>query len=67
MKADYLSMSLDVEGVVEYARHHSDPSLLRATFPDLTDEMAFALVDGFASLTVQEKRLVYTRSNQCLH
>lgn len=58
----FVSLTLDVEGVVRYAQHTSDPALLRSTFPDLTDEMAFAIVDGFASLTVQEKRLVFTRT-----
>jgi hypothetical protein len=58
----YLSMSLDVDGVVRYAQHTGDVDLLRSTFPDLTDEMAFALVDGTASLTLKEKKLVFTRS-----
>jgi hypothetical protein len=59
----YCSVTLSVEGVIAYAQHVNDPALLRSTFPDLTDEMAFAIVDGHATLALQEKRLVFTRTS----
>jgi hypothetical protein len=55
-------MTLDVQGVVRYAQHHRDPELLRATFPDLDDEQAFAIVDGLASLQVVNRKLQFTRT-----
>jgi hypothetical protein len=55
-------MALDVQGVVRYAQHHHDVDLLKATFPDLDDEQAFALVDGLASLQVVDRKLQFTRT-----
>lgn len=56
----YISLTLDVQGVVRYAQHHQDVDLLKSTFPDLDDTQAFALVDGLASLQVRDRKLHFT-------
>lgn len=61
----FVSMSLDIPGVIAYAQHHSDVDLLKSTFPDLTDEQAFAIVDGHATITKEGGRLAYRRT--CVH
>lgn len=55
-----LNVTLDIDGIVAGAQFHSDPSLLMAAFPGLTDEQAFALVEGHASLSLDNKRVLYT-------
>lgn len=62
MPADsgYASMTVDPLGVVRYAQHHRDVDLLKATFPDLDDTQASALVDGLASLQVRDRKLHFT-------
>lgn len=47
----YLSMALDIDGVVAVAQHYHDPDILKATFPGLTDEQVFMLLDDLATLT----------------
>ena len=58
----YLSATISVQGIVDYAQHTSDPGLLCSTFPDLSIDMAFAVLDGSATLTMEGRRLVYTLS-----
>lgn len=59
----HIAINIDVPGLVEIAQHYGDPQLLRATLPELTDEMAFAIVDGHATLTQEGRRLTF-RPNQ---
>lgn len=58
-ESGYLSMTLSISGVVAVARHYSDPDLLRATFPALSDEQAFAIVEGRANLRKEGDGLLY--------
>lgn len=58
-ESGYLSMTLDIAGVVAYAQHHSDVDVLKSTFPDLSNEQAFAIVDGHATLTKEGGRIAY--------
>lgn len=52
-------MSLDVSGVISYAQHHGDVDLLINTFPDLTHEQAFAIVEGHATIQREGARYAY--------
>ncbi len=58
-RSGYLALTLDVKGVVAYAQHFRDPDLLKATFPALTDEQAFAISEGRATLTQRGGQLLY--------
>lgn len=60
-----ISMTLDVSGVISYAQHHGDVDLLLSTFPDLTPEQAFAIVEGGA--TIQREGTRYAYSTVAVH
>lgn len=64
---NYISMSLDVEGVIRYARATSHKVLLLDTFPDLTDEEAQRILDGEMTINRTGNRLTLMRETHHAH
>jgi hypothetical protein len=63
----FCSMSLDIAGVIHYARAVQHPTLLQATFPDLTDEDAQSILAGEMTINRNGNRLVLMHETNHAH